>query len=255
MKVKRHSLHDIWEQYPEAILNQYTKSIKSNVEHIVAEIFALGPFYYYMLNITNSTIVNYNEDILKIHGLKIYPKHLKEIIDLIHPEDIPFVREAENWTLEKMKEIGFEHQLNLKSGYCFRMKTENGYYELFQHQAIHSLKDENGYLIQAINIHTNIQHLTQKNNYVVTLMGIGNRTDFHQFHYKPHNIDEPIERLTKRELEILILLSRGYSDKMIADNMNISFHTVRTHHKNIMNKMNSKNGSELIKKSIESGYL
>lgn len=78
------------------------------------------------------------------------------MIDLTHPDDIPFVIKAEQMVIEKMLEIDLDYQLFTKASYCFRMKTANGNYELFHHQAIPTLEDENGYLIQSINIHTNI---------------------------------------------------------------------------------------------------
>lgn len=256
MEYKKHILTDVWKKYPEAISNKYsTTSNPVQIEHLVAEIFTSGPFYYYMINISNSTLSDCNDDLLKMHGLTTFPVHLKDIIDLIHPDDLGFVMEAEAWTIEMYKIIGFEHQLKLKSGYCFRMKAGNGEYELFHHQAFHTLKDENGRLLQALNIHTNIHHITRQNNYIVTISGIGNRKDFYQKQLIPERNGNVAERLTKREIEILNMLVKGYTDREIAEVLNISFHTVRTHHKNILGKTKSKNSAELIKRSLENGYL
>ena len=43
--------------------------------------------------------------------------------------------------------------------------------------------------------------------------------------------------LTKRELQILEYISRGYSNRKIAEELHISYETVRTHLKNIYNKL------------------
>ncbi|MCE3074353.1 response regulator transcription factor [Chryseobacterium gwangjuense] len=256
MEPVKHILNDIWDKYPEALSNEYITVALPEVEKLIAELFALGPFYYYTLNVGNSTLCNFSESILSIHNLKKYPQHLKDVIDLVHPDDLPFVMEAEAWTLEMYKEIGFEHQTQLKSGYCFRMKTKENVYELFHHQAIHTLKDEQGRLLQTINIHTNIQSISQENNYVVTVSGIGSRHDFYQKTLRPELFALNIsERLTKRELEVFVLLIKGYSDKEIAETIVISYHTVRTHHKNILKKTKSKNSKELIKKGLVQGFL
>lgn len=255
MKIKKHALNDIWESHPEILSNNFKPLNSIKIEELLTQIFTSGPFYYYTLNVLNSTITHYNDDILKLHGITKMPNHVKDVIDLIHPEDIEFVRQAENWTLIKMAEIGHEHQLNLKSGYCFRMKVEDGSYQLFHHQAIHTQKDENGRLIQTINIHTNIHHITQRNNFVATLSGFGYQKDFFQHHFEPKEKYKPVERLTKRELEVTILVSKGYSDREISDLMSISIHTTRTHRKNILKKTMTKNGSELVKKCIELGYI
>ncbi len=255
MKTKTHPLNEIWESHPDILVNTAQVTTPLKIEELLAQIFTSGPFYYYTLNVTNSRISHYNNDILHLHGLKKLPNHLKDIIDLIHPDDIEFVRAAENWTLIKMKEIGYEHQMSLKMGYCFRMKVNDGSYQLFHHQAIHTLKNDKGQLVQAFNIHTNINHISQHNNYIATLTHINHQKNFYQFHFQNEHPPQTIERLSKRELEILVLLSKGYSNQSISELINISYHTVRTHRKNILKKTYTKNGSELVKKCVEMGYL
>lgn len=45
--------------------------------------------------------------------------------------------------------------------------------------------------------------------------------------------------LTKREIEIVFLLMKEFSRKMVADRLSISIHTVDSHIKNIRTKTNS----------------
>lgn len=233
--------------------NDYKDVLIPKVERYLADAFTTGPYYYYILNVTDTTLSNFHPNILTLHRFKEFPTHLKEIIDLIHPDDLTFVLEAEDWTLEVIFQIGFEHQLHLKSSYCCRIRVPENKYELFQHQAIHTAKDENGMLVQALNIHTNINHITKFNNYIAMVSGIGQRNGFYQ---KCLKIEENLtERLTKRELKILLLLTRSYSDKEVASVLNISYHTVRTHHKNILKKTKSKSSLELIRRSLEKVFL
>ncbi|MFA0964123.1 LuxR C-terminal-related transcriptional regulator [Roseivirga sp. BDSF3-8] len=53
--------------------------------------------------------------------------------------------------------------------------------------------------------------------------------------------------LTRREGEITALIAEGKSAKEIAAQLYLSVHTVRTHKKNIMKKMNVRSNTELIK--------
>lgn len=256
MKSIKHALNEVWNKFPEATANNHKAINMPKLERYLADVFAMGKSYYYVLDVAKSTIGNFHPDILIIHSLKEYPNHLKEIIDLIHPEDLPFVMQAENWTLETMSEIGFEHQLNLKSCYCFRMKVSAEQYELFHHQAIHITKDENGRLLEVINIHTNINHITKINNFIATVNGIGYRNDFFQKVFiVEKSANKLSESLTRREKEIILLLIKGHNDKEIAAILCVSYHTVRTHHKNILGKTKSKNSFELLKQSLENGFF
>ena len=56
--------------------------------------------------------------------------------------------------------------------------------------------------------------------------------------------------LTERELEVLQLLTKGHSTKVIADKLNIGFNTVRSHLKNIYAKLHVNCGKEAIAKVL-----
>lgn len=70
--------------------------------------------------------------------------------------------------------------------------------------------------------------------------------------------DEPEEKsntLSKREIEVLKLISKGYTNKMIAEKLNISLNTVLTHRKNIIAKTGVKTVSGLTFYCISKGYI
>jgi DNA-binding NarL/FixJ family response regulator len=52
--------------------------------------------------------------------------------------------------------------------------------------------------------------------------------------------------LTERELEIAKLVCQELSSEQIADNLHLSLHTVNTHRKNILKKINAKNAIDLM---------
>jgi two-component system, NarL family, nitrate/nitrite response regulator NarL len=65
------------------------------------------------------------------------------------------------------------------------------------------------------------------------------RKDLHEVH------------LTLREKEIIILMEKDFSNKLIADNLNISVRTVETHRKNILKKTGTNNLLSLLKWAYE----
>ena len=60
---------------------------------------------------------------------------------------------------------------------------------------------------------------------------------------------DDLEVLSKRELEILSLISHGYSNKDIADKLFISTGTVKWHINNIFSKMDVKNRTQAVYKA------
>ncbi|HMQ48348.1 MAG TPA: response regulator transcription factor [Saprospiraceae bacterium] len=61
--------------------------------------------------------------------------------------------------------------------------------------------------------------------------------------------------LSVREMEIVRLISKGYISKEIADQLNISTHTVYTHRKKIMRKLKVNSASELVLYAVNNGIL
>jgi DNA-binding CsgD family transcriptional regulator len=55
-----------------------------------------------------------------------------------------------------------------------------------------------------------------------------------------------MDKLSKREMEVLILLGKGFSDKEIAENLFVSVTTVRTHNRKIFEKLQIKNRTEAL---------
>ena len=59
--------------------------------------------------------------------------------------------------------------------------------------------------------------------------------------------------LTKREIEILKLITNGSSNRVLAKKLNISINTASTHRRNIMSKLKIKNTAQLVCFAIENG--
>lgn len=251
----RHLLADLWESYPDALSNSFQSEKSYGLVNHLSDLLAVGPYYHYVINIADYSLSQVSEHTKSIHGLSAQPTTIKEIIDQIHPDDLEFVLKAEEATLVKMKEIGFEHQLFLKTSYCFRMRVAKGDYHLFHHQAIHLAKDDLGRLTSALNIHTDVHHITQSNNKIVLVTGIGTRDDYCQIDLSKQLPQVNIPKFSKREMEIVSLVAKGNSSPQIAEKLFISPDTVRTHRKNLLRKTETKNVGEFICKCIEWGLL
>ncbi|QHS62876.1 response regulator [Chitinophaga agri] len=61
--------------------------------------------------------------------------------------------------------------------------------------------------------------------------------------------------LSEREKEIIRCLAEGMNTKSISGTLYISEHTVKTHRRNIMHKLNVKTSAELIKLAVDKGFI
>lgn len=112
----------------------------------------------------------------------------------------------------------------------------------------------NGYLLK--NTHNGelveaLHHVTQSNLFYLPQQLIL------QKHKKDSYRDEFIEkmRLTEREIEIIKLIAQGKPAKQIAEELFLSLHTVDTHRKNILTKLNLKNIADLVRFAFENHLL
>ncbi len=61
--------------------------------------------------------------------------------------------------------------------------------------------------------------------------------------------------LSPREYEVLQLITKGKKTNQIAEELHLSIHTINSHRKNILKKLNLKSPAELIVYALESGLV
>lgn len=61
--------------------------------------------------------------------------------------------------------------------------------------------------------------------------------------------------LSKREIEVVQLIAKGLVAKEIAALLNLSTHTIYTHRKKIMKKLNLKSASQLVRYAVQHGWV
>jgi len=71
----------------------------------------------------------------------------------------------------------------------------------------------------------------------------------------PEGEQDPYQRLTDREREVLKLVAEGYTAREIADMMVVSQKTVEWYKTNLMSKLNIRNRTDLIKYAIRKAVI
>lgn len=78
------------------------------------------------------------------------------------------------------------------------------------------------------------------------------------YHQRPRRTARPVPRgsdLSDRELEVLSRLARGESNRLIADRMFISIHTVRAHVRSLMQKLQVQNRVQAATYALKHGLV
>ena len=65
----------------------------------------------------------------------------------------------------------------------------------------------------------------------------------------------PVESLSARELDVLRAMARGLPNKLIAQELIISEHTVKFHIRSILDKLNATNRTEAVRNGLERGLI
>lgn len=251
-------LHKVWDKSSDFITTKETQVDSVKINNIISNLLCAGPFYFYIVDFFDREIKYMHPNIEAILGLSQKNTTFDDIISRIHPDDMEYVAKAESKVLSYIYEnIGRENVTKYKMSYCFRFKTADNSYQLFQHQALILTTDEDGGFSKSLNIHTNINHLTDVNNFKATVMSIDeDQPSFFTLdvlkseeQYNENNL------FSKREKEVINLLAKGLSTEDIAATLYLSANTIATHRKNILNKADCKNTTELIVKCIREGLL
>lgn len=72
---------------------------------------------------------------------------------------------------------------------------------------------------------------------------------------EPVSEDAPLEPLTPREIEVLCLIAQGYTNRQIAESLNLSVRTVESHRAHITGKLGLRSRLELVRYAQEHGLL
>lgn len=250
-------LHSVWDKSPDRITSNKTEHEVSEYNKLITSLFCPGPHYYYIVDFFDRKIKQISDSAEHILGLQSNTITFDDVINSMHPDDMDYVAKAEEAAYHYIYNVlGKENVLKYKVSYCFRAKIANGEYHLFNHQAIVLTVDSKYGFGRSLNIHTDIDHITHVNSHRIHLIGIKDKTEMIEIRLKDTLINsKSIPLFSKRESEIINLISLGFRTSKIAEMLFISLHTVKNHRKNIFKKADVRNSMELIAKCTHEGLL
>ncbi len=133
----------------------------------------------------------------------------------------------------------------------YRVKKNDDTYAKILNQTTIYETDENGRLISVLNRLSDISFISNPINVQWNVEG----NDIDTKIFKKEVFREYQSFFSTRELEVINKIANGFTNKIIAEKLNISEHTVATHRKRILKKSNCHNSKELILFCFKIGIL
>ncbi|HNP19774.1 MAG TPA: LuxR C-terminal-related transcriptional regulator [Fulvivirga sp.] len=257
MMDKSRILLNIYDSHKNYLAKNSIPPQKLNFEEIVGSFFCPGPFYYYIIDSPTLTFENVSSQVFNITGLDLEGKPVEEVVKIIHPDDMDFFLKCEDFVASFLKnKVTPDKMMKYKITYSLRERTKDGSYKLFLLQTITLANTDDGGLLKVLGVHTDISHITNTNNYKLSLIGLDGEPSYYGidvFESESYALKDNL--FSPRELEVIILLGEGLTAKEIASQLFVSTETIISHKKNALAKSDCKNSTQLVSFCIRHGLI
>lgn len=229
-----HNFHPIFNHsVPMIYLADYTsgkyllmsKSVKMAMGYDPADFISEGIAF---------TIENYHKDDMRLFNEEIFPERLKIL-----------------------KSIPADEQTNYLFSYNYRYRNKKKEYSNFLQRNCFIKSDEKGNPLLSLGIITNVSHFVNESPIiqVVEKLNQDPLMPAEIIHKKAFYLNNEGRLFTKREKEVLFWSADGLTTKEIADKLFSSENTIKNHRKNMFQKADTRNVSELVSFAIRQGII
>lgn len=217
-------------------------------------LFGVGDFYYYVFNVKKLVFEYISDQFEPITGWQSQTFDLQKFLDCIHPDDQAFyVNSQQAISKQLVNKVNAQELYYYKVSLDFRLQCADGSYKRMLQQTVSLRQDEAGAQLYTLGIHTDISHLKTDSKPILSIIGLEGRPSWHNI--EPERVFDEAKPsiLTRRELEIARLLSKGLSGAEVAQQLHLSDLTVATHRKNILRKLGVSNTVGLVQYLVKAG--
>ncbi|CAN5583413.1 hypothetical protein BH23BAC1_BH23BAC1_38500 [soil metagenome] len=217
----------------------------------------IGPCFYLICNTLELKFIEVSKGSRAVIGYS--PEEIKKtgwnfLFQIMHTEDIEQGLNIIKLAWDFYNKLSGDLKKEYICIFYYRVFKKDGSVIKIQHQVINLEIDHNEKISKACIILTDVSHLDLPDLVKLTLIKPNSNICFSATAHHSKLYQE-LPTLSKREMEILKLIISGFNSRQIAEKLYISFYTVRTHRKNIMEKLGKKNTAELISYSLQNGMF
>ena len=236
------------------------EDIKPHIENIerVDKILPPSPRCYLVTNVHTyryeyvgkgqSLLTGYDNEHVSREGVQFQ-------LSTIHPQDAEYIIKEAYAHFEKIiHATPLEERKNLLMQNNYRLRHKEGHYVHMMEQLWVMKADEKGDpqlmlihvyelpMVHPFSVNTLVKKLLPDQTYEIV------------YSHEYPGVKKDVS-LSPRETEVTALLAEGYTSEQIAERLSISYHTVSTHRKNILQKLEVKSTNELIAYGITRGII
>ncbi len=218
-------------------------------QHPLSKGFAtIGPYFFLIGNVKTWKNLYLSDEVEQITGytykeaMEMGPELL---VRFTHPEDYAFAMQTNQKAIEILYQQAPEDRAYFICSFYYRGLRKDGKVLSIQHQIFPIGFDVQGNPYIFAMILTDISHLNLSRN-PRTVLFDKKRNQLQVISPGDFFVAGKPIKLSKREKEVLQLLASGHSSKAIAEKLELSFHTVVTYRKRLLEKTEVKNTTELV---------
>lgn len=258
-------ISDLWKEMYSRQVKEYRPFEISEEFKRFATIFAPGNSYVYIVNLHNFEL-EYVSDSVKIFVDKsLNDIDIKDLLQTVVPEEMESINLKSKVISDFYTSfLDKEQVLGYKNMFSYRMKDAQGQVRSMLYQAFPLSVLEDGTPEHVFCIQTDVSHLHLSSTNTVSFIHMDGgksylNVDVSKGKFEVLNADVDNKSyskfLTPREKQIVTRFSRGMNAEQIAEELNLSHHTIKTHRRNILQKSGCTNTTELVAKCLINGII
>ncbi len=242
---------------PDYAISEIPAFYKAKVGPYLQRRFDFGPSFYFVYHYQQPAYVFIEsrvENILQYTPQEIRAGSGNFFLKHMHPDDLLQHEKAMAHWQQFYFNLSPEDRKYYSTSFDFRLRKKDGRYLRLLQQLVFIEYDTEGNPLYSLEKCTSINHWQKGNEMVLSV--IGPQAGKNLIYYPSKELKAGEKGIfTSSELHVLKLLSNGKNSKEAAELLNISFHTVNTHRRNMRRKTGVNSTAALVKIARDMGLF
>lgn len=249
----------IWEKEVCEHIDRYDKCNLTSQLINFARLMIPGRFYIFVVNFYDLNFDYVSSEVKNILGIRSDRFTIQTLVDQQSKAGKKLFKIKESFTIDFLFNFLSPEEIpDYKVVYFLDMEDKSGNQVTILHQVTTLKLSQSGKVEHTMCVHTDVSHLKlgMRNN--VSFIHLKGGKSYVNMDPSYENFEKALAakkattkiRLTKRELDIVGLVAKGFTTDEISKKVNITKNTVNTLKRNMMKKNNVKNITQLVSECI-----